>query len=266
MPVPHLYKTEAIVLRQHRLGEADRILTLLTPTFGKLDVKARGVRKTTSRMAGFLQPLTRIAAQMAQSRSGMDVVAGCQSIEGFVALREDLQRLSRGLYVAELVHRFAQERAEGYATYHLLLETLRRLDTLQTADDSKLDTALRFFEMRLLDQAGFRPQLDRCVSCEKPLQPAESFFVPGEGGVVCAECAPGAIGLRSLSPEGLKLLRVLQSLPYAELERVRIPFEVLREAEHHLRSYIVYVLERDINAAAFLERLRRGEPFVPIEV
>ena len=265
MPVPHLYKTEAIVLRQHSLGEADRILTLLTPTFGKLDVKARGVRKTSSRMTGHLQPLTRIATQLAQSRSGIDVVAGCQSLETFITMREDLQRLSRGLYAAELVYRFAAERVEAYATYQLLLETLRRLDTPETSEESKLDAGLRYFEMRLLDQAGFRPQLDRCVTCDQPLRPADSFFVPGEGGVVCADCAPGAPGLRRLSPEGLKLLRLLQNRPYGELERVRIPPDVLREVEHHLRSYIVYVLERDINAAAFLERLRRGEAFVPVE-
>src|SRR3990170_8613190 len=97
-----LYKTEAIVLRQRKLGEADRILTLYTPALGKLDAKAKGVRKTTSRMAGHLQPLTRCVLQLAQGHAS-DVITGCDTLESFQGIRDDLERLSRALYVCELV-------------------------------------------------------------------------------------------------------------------------------------------------------------------
>src|SRR5437867_11439325 len=97
MGTARLYKTEALVLRQRRLGEADRILTLFTPTYGKMDVKARGVRKTTSRMSGHLQPLTRCMLQMAQGHLS-DVVTGSETLESFQPLRADLYRLSRALY------------------------------------------------------------------------------------------------------------------------------------------------------------------------
>src|SRR3989337_263405 len=180
--VPRLYKTDAIVLRQRRLGEADRILTLYTPAHGKLEAKAKGVRKTTSRMGGHLQPLTRCMVQLAQGRVS-EVVAGCQTMESFQALREDLERLSRALYAAELVDRLAPERVPAFATYRLLLETLRRLE------GEDIDLALRYFEMRLMDQSGFRPELERCVACGSALQPQQNFFSPQGGGAVCPPCA-----------------------------------------------------------------------------
>lgn len=266
MPPPRLYKTEAIVLRQRRLGEADRILTVFTPAHGKLNVTARGVRKITSRMGGHLQPLTRCMMQLAQGHT-MDVVAGCQTMEPFAELREDLPALSRALYMAELVDRFVQERSEAYSIYQLLLAALRRLDQARDGEgrSARLDTGVRFFEMRLLAEAGFRPQLNHCVVCEEAPPPSANFFVPSEGGIACARCVPGAAGPRRLSVDGLKLMRMLQQRPYEDSARVRIPADVAQEVEHHLRSYVVYVLERDINAAAFIERLRRGEPFVPVE-
>jgi DNA repair protein RecO (recombination protein O) len=246
-----MYKTEAIILRQRRLGEADRILCVFTPTFGKMDVKARGVRKTTSRMSGHLQPLTRCMLQLAQGHVS-DVVAGCETLESFQPLRNDLDRLSRALYAAELVDRFVPERTHSYPTYRLLSDTLHRLAEAENADQT-----LRFFEMRLLDQCGFRPELDVCTGCGSPLEPIDNFFAPISGGVVCSACASGALGARTLSLNALKVLRLLQHGSYNDAMRVRIEGTLAREVEIHLRSFIVAVLERDVNAAAFIERLRR---------
>ncbi len=254
-----LYKTEAIVLRQRRLGEADRILTVYTPARGKMDVKAKGVRKTTSRMSGHLQPLTRCLLQMAQGHIS-DVVTGCETLESFRALREDLDRLSRAFYAAELVDRMTAEDVPGYTTYRLLLDTIRRVEQ---ADDP--DLALRYFEMRLLDQAGFRPQLSSCVTCQAPLRPEENFFAPGAGGSVCRGCVPGLAGSRALSVNALKVLRLLQGGPYNDVARVRMTPDLTQEVERHLRSYIMGVLERDVNAAAFIEKLRRGRMPQPVE-
>lgn len=250
-----LYKTEAIVLRQRRFAEADRFLTIYTPAFGKLDVKARGVRRTTSRMAGHLQPLSRCMLQMARGHAN-DVIAGCDTLESFQSLRADLDRLSRALYAAELVDRMTAERAPGAPTYHLLLETLRRLD----ADAPSTDLPLRYFEMRLLDQSGFRPELERCVACSLPLRPEQNYFAPQSGGAVCAGCTPGLGGARVLSLDALKVLRLLQRGTYKECAPLHMGAHLADDVERHLRSYIVCVLERDLNSAAFIERLRREEP------
>jgi DNA repair protein RecO (recombination protein O) len=251
--VPRLYKTEAIVLRQRKLGEADRILTLFTPAHGKLDAKAKGVRKTTSRMAGHLQPLNRCMVQLAQGRT-MEVVAGCETLESFQPLRENLERLSRALYAAELADRFLPERVENLPTYGLLLDTLRRLQAVADAD-----LALRHYEMKLLERSGFRPELGRCLGCQQALQPTQNFFSPVAGGTYCSSCGAGAAGSRALSLNGLKVLRLLQRASYEEVGGLNLPPALAEEVERHLRSYIVCLLERDVNAAAFVERLRREQ-------
>ncbi|MEE8370297.1 MAG: DNA repair protein RecO [Dehalococcoidia bacterium] len=267
MAPPRLYKTEAIVLRQRRLGEADRALTVYTPTHGKLEVRAKGVRKTTSRMAGHLQPLTRCQVQLAQGRAG-DVVAGCQTIESFQGLRDNLESLSRGLYVSELLDRMAPERVPAPAVYRLLMETLRRLEGAGSGDPAlagERDTAVRYFEMQLLGHSGFRPELESCVACGRRLRPQQNLFAPQSGGAVCLGCASGTQATRLLSLDGLKVLRLLQRASYNEVVRVRVPPSVAGEVERHLRSYIVCILERDVNAAAFIERLRREEPVQAVE-
>jgi DNA repair protein RecO (recombination protein O) len=274
---PRLYKTEAIVLRQRKLGEADRILTLFSPTYGKLDAKAKGVRKTTSRMAGHLQPLNRCMVQIARGRT-MDVIAGCETLESFQPLRDDLDRLSRALYAAELADRFLPERVENLPTYRLLLDTLHRLQSATSGGDdpstarayrqagSALDLALRHYEMRLLERSGFRPELEHCVDCQQALpalpagrQAVQNFFSPVAGGTYCASCGAGAVGSRALSVNGLKVLRLLQRASYKEIGGLDLPPALAEEVERHLRSYIVCVLERDVNAAAFVERLRREQ-------
>ena len=184
----------------------------------------------------------------------MEVIAGCDTLESFQRLRDDLDRLSRALYVAELADRFLPERVENAATYRLLLETLRRLQ-----GDADQDIVLRYYEMRLLDLSGFRPELARCLGCDQPLQPQQNFFAPAAGGTYCSSCGVGATGSRTLSLNGLKVLRLLQRASYKETVRLSMPPALAQEVERHLRSYIVYMLERDVNAAAFVERLRREQ-------
>lgn len=259
MPVPRLYKTEALILRQRKFGEADRMFTLLTPTYGKIDVKAKSVRKTTSRMSGHLQPLNRLMLQLAQGKI-TDVIAGCETLESFQPLRDDLDRLSEALYVAELVERTAAEHVPNYQTYRLLIDTLHRLE-----DEASSDVALRYFEMTLLEQTGFRPELDRCVGCGSAIEQERHFFAPQAGGVACPACAPEAGGARSMSVNALKVLRVLQRDPYNKVARLQLDSSLAQELERDLRSYVVCVLERDVNSVAFIDRLRReGQHGMPV--
>ena len=102
MAVPRIYNTEAIVLRAHPLGEADRLLTLFTPTLGKLRASARGVRKPTSKLGGHLDPLTRSSLTLAKGQT-LDTITGADTREAFPTVKSDLGRLSRAIYLVELV-------------------------------------------------------------------------------------------------------------------------------------------------------------------
>lgn len=248
---PRVYKTPAIVLRQRKLGDADKIITLYSANYGKLDAVAKGVRRVTSRLAGHVEPLNHGNYLIAHGRN-LDIITQAQTIEPFPPLRDGLERLSRALYAAELVDRATEERSENFALYRLLLDTLRRLSQ---RDD--LDLILRFFEMSLLGQLGYRPQVGECVVCGRQLDPEGNAWAPGAGGVVCSTCRPADVSLRPLSANALRLLRLLQQGSFQEVARLRIDADLADELERHLREAIHYALERDVRSASFLDAVRR---------
>ena len=250
MPRPRVYKTQAIVLRQRRLGEADKIVTLYTSHRGKLDAVAKGVRRTKSRLAGHLEPLTLGSYLLAEGRE-LDIVTQAETVEAFPALRGDLERLGRGLYCAELVDRLTPERSEGAPVFRLINETLALL-----SGENAVDLVLRYFEMRLLDELGYRPLLETCAACDKRLAPVTNFWSPAAGGVICPACAEAGPSLAPLSVNGLKLLRLLQHASFAEVARVKLSPVLAGEIEACLAQQIHFVLERGLRSPRFLATLR----------
>jgi DNA repair protein RecO (recombination protein O) len=251
MPRPRVYKTEAIVLRQRKLGEADKIVTLFSPNKGKLDAVAKGVRRTRSRLAGHLEPLTHGSYLLAEGRD-LDIVTQAETIDGYAGLREELERLSRGLYCAELVDRLLPERSEAHPVFRLLADTLSIL-----SKSGQLDIAVRSFETRLLDELGYRPRLDVCAVCDRRLEATTNYWSSAAGGLVGPECTENLVQLQPISVNGLKVLRLLQQSGFAGAARVKLNPELGREVEGCLSEQLRYVLEREVRSARFVESLRR---------
>jgi len=165
MSKPRTYQTEAIIIKKTKLGEADRILTLYTPHLGKIQGVARGVRRPRSKLAGHLELLTHSQVSLARGRN-LDTITGSQNINSFFPLKNDLELTAHALYATELVDQFTADQIENYPLFQLLLETMHRLCL---AGDNEL--VLHYFELHLLNEVGYRPQLQQCVSCRKTLEP-----------------------------------------------------------------------------------------------
>lgn len=249
--IPRIYRAEAVVLRQRRLGEADRIITLFTPQLGKVDAVAKGIRKQTSRKAGHLEQLSLTSLQLACGQN-LDIITQGETIESFLALRQDLERLARGLYVAELVDRFSELRIENYPVFRLLVETLQRLATTDA-----LDLAVRHFELNLLGHLGYQPELGRCVACRAALQPVTNSFSAALGGVVCSDCRHANVGLWRLSVNALKVLRLLERGTFEAAERLHLSPELAMELELLLRGYVRHILEKNPRSLEFVDAVRR---------
>jgi DNA repair protein RecO (recombination protein O) len=250
MPEPRNYQTEAVVIKKTKLGEADTILTFFTPHLGKIQGFAKSLRKTKSKMAGHLELLTHSQVTFARGRN-IDTVTGSQAVNSFLPLKNDLWLTSCGLYIAELVSQFTAENQENLPVFQLLLETLERL-----CIENNKDLVLRYFEMRFLEAAGYRPQLQECVVCHQPLEPAANSFSPGAGGMVCPECTPGQPFAYNLSLNAQKVLRLLQSGDYATTVRLKIAPELAREMENVMSGYLKFLLEKEVKSAAWLDTLR----------
>ncbi|MEA3459269.1 MAG: DNA repair protein RecO [Chloroflexota bacterium] len=245
------YRTEAIVLRRRDFFEADRLLAIYTPKFGKIWAIAKGIRKPTSRKSGHLELFTHSQLLIAKGRE-LDIITQAETIHAFLPLREDLLRTTYAYYIAELLDKFVEEGVEDRSLFDLLLATLGRL-----GEENDLALTARFFELRLLALVGYRPQLFRCVECGANIGLDGNFFSPAKGGVLCPRCGEGETGTEGISAGALKVLRFLQTRDYDLCRKVHPSPELHADLEALVQRYIVYILERNLKSAKFLWRLRR---------
>lgn len=250
MSKPRNYQTEAIIIKKVKLGEADRILTLYTPHLGKIQAVAKGVRRPRSKMSGHLELLTHSLVSLARGRN-LDTITGSQTINSFLPLKSDLKLVSYALYTTELVNQFSAENLENHPLFQLLLQTLHRL--CQNGDN---ELVLRYFELHLLNAAGYRPQLGQCVSCRSMLKDTTNSFSPGAGGMLCPACRQSQPQSYPLSANAQKVLLLLQNNDYSIVSKLELDSELSRQLEMVMRNYLRYLLEREIKSAVWLDTLR----------
>ncbi len=243
-----LYRVEAVVLRRRDLGEADRILTVFTDRLGKINVVAKGTRRTQSRLAGHLEPLCRTSLLIAKGRN-LDIVTQASLIEPFKYLRVTEELIAYAGYFADLVDQFSAEGQENHRTYELFIESLAELD--QGLDPFVVST---YFEFALLALMGFQPEIYKCIGCGRDLAPEVNGFSLA-GGVLCPDCRAAEPRAEDISVNALKYLRLLERGNFSTALRVRLSPELHREIDHLLRGYVSFVLEREPRSLAVLRTL-----------
>ncbi|HAV78116.1 MAG TPA: DNA repair protein RecO [Anaerolineae bacterium] len=245
-------RVDAVVLRHSEYGEADRLLTLYTRQLGKARAIAKGARKIASRKAGHIEPFTHVRLQLAKGRGDMFILTQADTVDAYLTLRDDLILTSQASYILELLDRFTYvDETENSSIFRLLTETLSRL-----ASNHDMWLTIRYYEVRLLDHLGFRPQLFECANCGREIQPEDQFFSFSAGGVICPRCGRGLPNLQGISIDTLKYLRHFQRSSYTEASRAKPSPEVQQEAEALMQGYFTYLLERELNTPGFLKRIK----------
>ena len=247
----HSYRTQAIVLGHIEYGEADRIIKLFTAEKGKITAIAKGVRKIRSRKAGHLEPFTRASLFLAKGRN-LDIITQAETLDSYIGLREDLERLALASYVVEVVDRFTYEEGQNIGIFRLLANTLSRLETLPNAE-----TVVHYYETRLLDLLGFRPQLFECVNCGSQIREEDQSFSPLTGGVLCPKCGSSQSDAWSVKKDTLRYWRHMQRSKWQQVESVVIPNAIETRLEDLIQRYLTYLLERSLNSPEFLREIRR---------
>jgi DNA repair protein RecO (recombination protein O) len=188
--VPGPLKTEAVVLRSMRYGEADRILHLFTPRRGRLSAIAKGVRRARSRFGGRLEPFFRLELMLHEGRSELLTVTGAQTVDGFPRLRSDAAALDSASRACDAVSRLFETGDPHPEVFNLLCHELALLDSRAGHATAANQLA---FRLKLLLAAGLAPQLAACAGCGEHEQ--LSGFSAAAGGVVCPSCEAGAFAL-----------------------------------------------------------------------
>ncbi|MDQ6669484.1 MAG: DNA repair protein RecO [Chloroflexota bacterium] len=255
MPRQRLYRTPAVILKRMDLGEADRIVTFYSRDVGKIRAVAKGVRRTTSRSAGHLEPFTLSDVMFAVGRE-LDVISQADTLEAFRAIREDLVLTTHAYYLAEMVDLLTEDRMENRAVFDVLVDGLRDLQSAVAGADAEAGLVLIVFHLRLLEALGYRPELRECVTCRVTIEPERNQFSAAMGGVLCPVCGPHESSARSVGTSVLKLLRFVQ---HSDGRRsVVVPTLVAREAEVLLRAYAEHIVERRLRSPALIARIQQA--------
>ncbi len=243
-PMP-LYKEQGVVLRSVKLGEADKIVTVMTQGSGKVRAVAKGIRKTTSRFGARLEPLTHVSLMVYRGRSSLDTVSQAEIISTFRPIREDLGLFAAGETMLEAVDKVAEEHERNVRLFLLLISGLRALETRPSDPEAVAES----FLLKLLSLSGFHPSLSACAVCGRP-EPA--LFSSGQGGAVCFEDAEADAG-----PVAAEALEFLSGLANADLVAAGTwtpELPVRREARGLLFGFAEYHLERRMKSLPILAR------------
>lgn len=235
-----LYKDQGIVLRTMKLGEADRIVTILTQGTGKVRAVAKGVRKTRSRFGARLEPFTHVDLLLYQGRE-LDIVTQADIITSFREVRGDYGRFTAGEMILEATDKVVEERERNTRVFMVLLGALRRL--IQPEADAA--TVADAFLLRLTALSGFSPALTACAECGRPGMPMR--FSIQQGGMVCPECRAG--GTIVVAEDTVPyLISLLDNGQGTATEKVR------REGSNLVRAYLEYHVNRPLRSWTHVPR------------
>jgi DNA repair protein RecO (recombination protein O) len=225
------YKTEAVVLRSIKFGEADRVLHLYTLAGGRIGAVAKGVRKTKSRFGARLEPLSHAELVLHRGSGELETVTGVQLIRAHDAARSDYYRLSVGLIGAESMLRLFSEQEANERAFTALTRFLDLLDGApHAADRPTLDPLGLAFQLKLLWLSGYLPHLTSCAECSA--RDADLVgYSPRAGGAVCRACAGRAEAI-VLSADGISGIEALLAQPLAEAATLALSERARRDALH----------------------------------
>ncbi|UQE73782.1 DNA repair protein RecO [Gordonia sp. PP30] len=239
------YQDEAVVIRQHKLGEADRIITFLTAEHGLIRAVAKGIRRTRSRFGARLEPFAHVHVNLYPGRS-LDIVTQVHTLDAFSeAMSRDYSRYTTACAVLETAERLAgEERAPAQQLYRLTVGALTAL----AEDRRERQQILDAFLLRAMGSAGWMPALDVCARCANP-GPHKAFHVAA-GGAVCVYCRPAGAATPTLGV--LELMDALARGHWADVAAATPSQQ--RQATGLIAAHLQWHLERRLRTLPLVER------------
>jgi DNA repair protein RecO (recombination protein O) len=240
-----LYRDEAVVLRTQKLGEADRIITLLTRANGRVRAVAKGVRRTTSRFGSRLEPFTYVDLQLAEGRT-LDVITQAETLAPYGSkIGSDYERYTAGTVMLETAERLVvEDKQPALQQFLLLIGGLRTMSSGERSPSAVLDS----FLLRSLSVAGYAPSFETCARCG--LEGPHRAFSPAAGGMLCGTCR--VPGTASPAVETVVLLGALLAGDWAVVEASEPRHR--KEASSLVSAYLAWHLERGLRSLSHVER------------
>lgn len=248
------HKTQAIILHSLDYGESDRIVAFYTRDFGKLRGIAKGARRSRVRFANALELFC--LAEIVFSRRGRDSLALIEESRvqrHFENIRQDLDKTLMSSYLVELTDQFTLEDKKSVDLFELLRDFLGRIDCADCAE-----TLMRFFEIRLLACVGYQPVLDRCVTCQAPLNGADVYhFHCRSGGLRCGVCSGSKEGSLPISPGTARTLLMGRDMELSRMNRLLMSERSAQESRQIMTHFIRHLLGKELKSLQVFHQVRK---------
>jgi DNA repair protein RecO (recombination protein O) len=238
-----LFETEAIVLNGMRLGEADKLVTLLTAKRGKVKAVAKGARRPKSRYGASLEPFTYCNVILIDKKPTVLMrMSQADILKSFMKIREDLDRIQAASRMAQIVSALLPEGEANPKIFSLLRTGLGEVEM-----SDHLEWLVRVFEIRCLKLAGYQARLDRCITCHREIDSKPVYFSPKNGGTLCGSCARATSDpLESVSSGTISLLRLVARMNWSGLFRLKATPKMLQEVKNINDAHLAFILGKPI--------------------
>lgn len=246
-----LYRSEAVVLRSRKYLEADSLLTLFTKKRGKVGAIAKGVRKPNSRLRGGVQVFTHNDMLLHQGRN-LDIITQSQCLEAFTLLQEDIRAMTAACYWSELIDSLVPEGESDPQLFQLVLAGFHILCL------SSNEPVIRGLEIKLLSFLGYRPFLEKCVTCGKLVaESSQVTFSVKHGGVLCAACSKdqAATTPSPFSLEALGVWQQLMKMDLSKIGRLKVSPQALGFLDRVTEEFLLRQLDYPLKSRPILKQM-----------
>lgn len=230
------FKTKGIIISESKMGDYDKMLTILTPGMGKISCAARGARKTKSLLLAGTQILT-FGEYMIFKGNGTYNLNSCEIIESFYNLRIDLDKLNLAAEITKLISMATNENENSYKALQLYLNTLYMISETQT--DLKLIESI--FKLRLMGIIGYMPNIRECTNCKK--QENLNYFSIKDSGFKCQICAKQDKSSIKITPTTQVALKYIFTSPPKKLYSFKIPEDSIKELNLISKIYTENIIQ-----------------------
>ncbi|TSC91271.1 MAG: DNA repair protein RecO (recombination protein O) [Candidatus Berkelbacteria bacterium Licking1014_96] len=243
------YKTKAIIIKQYEVGEADRIVVVFSREFGRLVLKARGVRKILAKLKGHLELLAYTQLEIHQGRS-LDTIIGAEAQSLFKKIRQNLRSTSRLYLVLEFLNKILPEGEPHPEIFDRLLYLLENLDKKESRE--RRIVVITYFCLQVLRELGYYPHFRECLKCQKDIESGGNFFDFLGAGIVCRDCG-GEEALMPVSDQAVIFLRFLIENNNIFLPEIKVLPKVSVEAYSLVERYLETTIDSELKSKKFVK-------------
>jgi DNA repair protein RecO (recombination protein O) len=254
------FKARAIILRSHKLGEADKIIRMFSKQGRVISAVAKGSRKTKSRFRGRLELFNMADMELTKGRN-LDIINQADIIHCFSNISRDFYKFAFAEIISNIILKTQDSGNDNPALFKLLYLSLNEIDSTPHEDEINLKKILCIFEAKFLQVTGFSPMLDTCSSCNKDpgelyvMGKKDIYFSIANGGVLCSACSRSTGSLKRLGTSTYRLLSDLFRLKIEDLRGVELDPVNLRKVYNLLEDYLVYHTDCSLDSFRYLRKI-----------